>query len=460
MARHKADATESQKDNKSPVYTHPHDVTDAMRSTIVRSEDGDIVTGTVVKVDRDEVLVDIGFGAEGIVPASELSIDHHLDISEVVRLGEEIEGFVLGKDKEGRLILSKKRAQYEHAWAQIEKIKEAGGIVRGPVIEVLNGGLIVDIGFRGYVPAALVDLQRVRNLQPYIGQLVEAKIIELDRNRNTVVLSRRAWLEEAQGERPGRAFVVGTSMVRGGPDAGLMTSLRAAVREEPHLAEAFNQAIEGWQEAPLQAAHVSELLNAANLEVIAAWLAEVAEQEQASFPEILDALRPVLTTTLHTRRRALLSVEDMARAMIPSILDVDPIPRAAVDQARRRARLRAALLSQGAHTYRALAEGRGSNEAAVRQFVRRARRKNLLFTVFHDGKTLVPAFLLDEDLEPKRFYRGAIDVLTTAGEDSWALWAWFTTPSGWLDGQVPVQLAVSDAERVTEAARRRVSNAA
>ena len=117
-------------------------------------------------------------------------------------MGETIESLVLTKeDKEGRLILSRKRAQYERAWGKIEQLKEEDGMVSGPVIEVVKGGLIVDIGLRGFLPASLVELRRVRDLQPYVGQTLEAKIIELDKNRNNVVLSRRAWLEETQKEQ-------------------------------------------------------------------------------------------------------------------------------------------------------------------------------------------------------------------------------------------------------------------
>src|SRR5690554_7177326 len=105
------------------------------------------------------------------------------------------------EDKEGRLILSKKRAQYERAWGTIEQIKEDDGVVSGPVIEVVKGGPILDIGLRGFLPASLVELRRVRDLAPYVGRSLEAKIIELDKNRNNVVLSRRAWLEETQKEQ-------------------------------------------------------------------------------------------------------------------------------------------------------------------------------------------------------------------------------------------------------------------
>ncbi len=175
---------------------------DLIDDTMVTVEDGQLVEGKVVRIDKDEVLLDIGFKSEGVVPSRELSIRNDVDPSEVVSLGETVEALVLTKeDKEGRLILSKKRAQYERAWGKIEEIKEAEGVVTGPVIEVVKGGLILDIGLRGFLPASLVELRRVRDLQPYVGRHLEAKIIELDKNRNNVVLSRRAWLEETQREQ-------------------------------------------------------------------------------------------------------------------------------------------------------------------------------------------------------------------------------------------------------------------
>jgi len=175
---------------------------DAIDATLVTVEDGAIVTGTVVRVDRDEVLLDIGYKSEGVIPSRELSIRNDVDPSEVVSMGEQLEALVLTKeDKDGRLVLSKKRAQYERAWGDIERVKEEDGIVSGPVIEVVKGGLILDIGLRGFLPASLVELRRVRDLQPYVGKSLEAKIIELDKNRNNVVLSRRAWLEETQREQ-------------------------------------------------------------------------------------------------------------------------------------------------------------------------------------------------------------------------------------------------------------------
>jgi len=179
----------------------PEELIAAMESSFRDFKDGDIVEGEVVKIDRDEVLLDIGYKSEGVIPAKELSIRHDVKPAEIVKVGEHMEALVLQKeDKEGRLILSKKRAQYERAWGRIEEVMQSGQTIKGPVIEVVKGGLILDIGLRGFLPASLVDLRRVRDLQPFVGTELECKIIELDRNRNNVVLSRRAFLEESQSE--------------------------------------------------------------------------------------------------------------------------------------------------------------------------------------------------------------------------------------------------------------------
>ena len=169
--------------------------------TLTEFDEGDLIDGTVVKIEHDEVLVDIGFKSEGVIPARELSIRKDADPSEVVELGDRLEALVLQKeDKDGRLILSKKRAEYERAWIQVEDKFKAGEVVTGEVIEVVKGGLILDIGLRGFLPASLVEMRRVRDLSPYIGQKIKAKILELDKNRNNVVLSRRQYLEETQSE--------------------------------------------------------------------------------------------------------------------------------------------------------------------------------------------------------------------------------------------------------------------
>ena len=228
---------------------------EAYSATMVDVADGQIVEGTVVRVDRDEVLLDIGYKSEGVIPPRELSIRNGVHPGEIVAIGERIEAMVVHReDNEGRLVLSKKRAQYERAWGRIEDIKEGDGMVDGTVIEVVKGGLIVDIGLRGFLPASLVELRRVRDLQPYMDTTIQAKIIELDKNRNNVVLSRRAWLEETQKEqredfldnlRPGevRSGVVssvvnfGAFVDLGGMD-GLMGLLPGVAKVKSQLAQA------------------------------------------------------------------------------------------------------------------------------------------------------------------------------------------------------------------------------
>ena len=165
-------------------------------------EEGEVVTGHVVRIDKDEVLVDIGYKSEGVIPANELSIRKSVDPKDEVHLGEEVDAIVMTKeDQDGRLIMSKKRARFEKAWRRIETAAESGEPVEGTVIEVVKGGLIIDLGVRGFLPASLVDIRRVPNLDEYMGTKIETKVIELNRSRNNVVLSRRAVLEEERKEQ-------------------------------------------------------------------------------------------------------------------------------------------------------------------------------------------------------------------------------------------------------------------
>jgi small subunit ribosomal protein S1 len=170
-------------------------------ATITHFEESEVVTGTVVRIDKDEVLLDIGWKSEGIIPSHELSIRRSVDPADEVSLGESVDALVLTKeDSEGRLILSKKRARFEKAWRKIEAAAESGEAVEGVVIEVVKGGLILDLGVRGFLPASLVDIRRVHNLEEFTGQTIECKVIELNRSRNNVVLSRRAVLEDERKE--------------------------------------------------------------------------------------------------------------------------------------------------------------------------------------------------------------------------------------------------------------------
>ncbi|HEV3472105.1 MAG TPA: 30S ribosomal protein S1, partial [Actinomycetota bacterium] len=208
---------------ENDVGTSQEELMAAIDATIKPFDEGDLVSGQVVKIDKDEVLLDIGYKSEGVIPSRELSIRNDVDPSEIVSIGDELEALVLQKeDKEGRLILSKKRAQYEKAWGRIEEIKNQDGTVTGPVIEVVKGGLILDIGLRGFLPASLVEMRRVRDLQPYVGKELECRIIELDKNRNNVVLSRRKFLEESQAEQR-QDFL--TSLAKGEVREGVISSI-------------------------------------------------------------------------------------------------------------------------------------------------------------------------------------------------------------------------------------------
>jgi small subunit ribosomal protein S1 len=170
-------------------------------ATLTPFGEGDVVTGKVVRVDRDEILVDIGYKSEGVIPISELSIRRNVDPDEEVALGDEVDALVMQKeDADGRLILSKKRARFEKAWKRIEAAAESGEPVEGTVIEVVKGGLIIDLGVRGFLPASLVDIRRVQDLDEFLHETLRCRVIELNRSRNNVVLSRRAVLEEERRE--------------------------------------------------------------------------------------------------------------------------------------------------------------------------------------------------------------------------------------------------------------------
>src|SRR6059036_1657147 len=170
-------------------------------STFPTINEGEVVHGKVVRVDKDEVLVDIGYKSEGVIPVAELSIRRSVNPADEVSLGDEIDALVMTKeDAEGRLILSKKRARFEMAWKAIEGAAEKGEPVNGRVIEVVKGGLILDLGVRGFLPASLVDIRRVQDLDEFMGKELRTKVIELNRSRNNVVLSRRAVLEDERKE--------------------------------------------------------------------------------------------------------------------------------------------------------------------------------------------------------------------------------------------------------------------
>ena len=184
-----------------PDNIKPEDFPALLEKTLVSFNNGDVIEGTVVKVDRNEVMVDVGYKSEGIIPSRELSVRKGVNPKDLIKQGEKIKALVLEKeDDEGRLILSIKRAVYEKAWGDIQEIADSKKSIKGTVIESVKGGLIVDIGVRGFLPASLIDVRRVKELSAYVGEEIEAKILELDRQKNNIVLSRKAHLEEELSE--------------------------------------------------------------------------------------------------------------------------------------------------------------------------------------------------------------------------------------------------------------------
>ena len=185
-----------------PDDIKPEDFPDLLEKTLITFNDGDVIEGTIVRIDRNEVMVDVGYKSEGVIPSRELSVRKSVNPKDLVNEGDKIQALVLDKeDDEGRLILSVKRAIYEKAWGDIQEISDNDKSVKGTVIESVKGGLIVDIGVRGFLPASLIDVRRVKELTSYIDEEIDAKILELDRQSNNIVLSRKAHLEQKQSGR-------------------------------------------------------------------------------------------------------------------------------------------------------------------------------------------------------------------------------------------------------------------
>ena len=184
-----------------PDDAKPADFPELLEKTILSFNTGDVIEGTIVRIDRNEIMVDVGYKSEGIIPIKELTVRKSSNPNELVKEGEKIKALVLDKeDDEGRLVLSAKRAVFEKVWGDIKEVSDKNKSIKGTVIEAVKGGLIIDIGVRGFLPASLIDVRRVKELDSYIGEEVEAKILELDRQRNNIVLSRKAHLEEEMSE--------------------------------------------------------------------------------------------------------------------------------------------------------------------------------------------------------------------------------------------------------------------
>lgn len=158
---------------------------------------GDVVRGTVAAVGQDNVLVDVGHKSEGVIPLWELSQHHVESPSDVVNVGDEIDVYVLAVEgDEGVLRLSKKRAEEEVSWERLEAAHESGEVVEAPVTEEVKGGLIVDVGARGFMPASHVERGYVSDLGQYVGKNVRVRVIELERQKNRVIVSQKVVVEE------------------------------------------------------------------------------------------------------------------------------------------------------------------------------------------------------------------------------------------------------------------------
>lgn len=156
-----------------------------------------IISGKVVQIGTDEVLVDIGYKSEGRIPLNEMGLKPNQEPKDAFVLEQDIDVWVLKvDDAEGNVVLSKRRADAQKAWAELEQLYAEGKPITAEVTQVVKGGLLVDLGVRGFIPASHVSRNYVDDLEKYVGQTLELKIIELDRQKNNVVLSRKDLLEE------------------------------------------------------------------------------------------------------------------------------------------------------------------------------------------------------------------------------------------------------------------------
>ncbi|NPV52321.1 MAG: bifunctional 4-hydroxy-3-methylbut-2-enyl diphosphate reductase/30S ribosomal protein S1 [Firmicutes bacterium] len=182
------------------------DVTD-LDNTGEAIEKGQIVRGIVVRMEPDQVLVDFGQKSEGIIPISELSNRRINSPAEVVSIGDEIDAYVLQvEDEQGNTILSKRRADQEKAWERLTRALDTGEIIEGVATTVVKGGVVVDVGTRGFVPASHIGLRPVADLSSVVGTHMHLKVLEADRSKNNAVLSQRLVLEQEQAEARERAF--------------------------------------------------------------------------------------------------------------------------------------------------------------------------------------------------------------------------------------------------------------
>lgn len=167
----------------------------------VALEPGARVTGTVVKVGDKDVLVDIGYKTEGVIPAAELSRRRVSRPQDVLKVGDVVEATVLRVDEEGHPILSRRKIEEDKAWTRLEEAAAANLTIEAPVTAHVKGGLVADVGTRGFIPASQVGLEFIQDLSPYVGKTLRVKVIEVDRGERRVILSEKKALEEERQEQ-------------------------------------------------------------------------------------------------------------------------------------------------------------------------------------------------------------------------------------------------------------------
>jgi small subunit ribosomal protein S1 len=163
---------------------------------------GDIVKGKVSKVDERQALVDVGYKFDGVIPISELSSLHVEKVSDVLQEGDEVEVKVIRvNDDEDKLILSKRAADADRAWKEMQEKYEAGETIEAKVAEVVKGGLVVDVGVRGFIPASHVERHFVEDFSEYVGRTLPLKVLEINPEQNKLILSHKLVLEEEHARK-------------------------------------------------------------------------------------------------------------------------------------------------------------------------------------------------------------------------------------------------------------------
>ncbi|SES69434.1 SSU ribosomal protein S1P [Natronincola peptidivorans] len=179
-----------------------------IEKSMIKLHRGDIVTGKVIRVTDSEITVNVGYKADGVIPKQEMSNDTSVNPHDVAKVGDEIKVYIIKVDDgEGNVLLSKKKVDSEKGWEDLEMINEAKSLVETKVIEAVRGGVVtISRGIRCFIPASQLSDRYVEDLNAYVGKSFNTKIIEFDRRKNKVVLSRKDVLMEEKKEKRNEVF--------------------------------------------------------------------------------------------------------------------------------------------------------------------------------------------------------------------------------------------------------------